>query len=617
MEGSPASSGRAGAPGAFSFSRAVREWAFVQLPLLKLDDFRNAAQARGLSGLNLLDAKPWETLDREDLLVPVAYSRHAMWHYDQTGCLEDGDLKIREEVGFIARDDLTAEAEGIHGKDAWPQAWYHYWQVLHLAALEHQLTPQVPWGNLLEGFEGFLDARARTAPTDTDKYREGLRGLAAGWRTTELLLLRVQNMFFPFERGAPRETAWTGSQIPGLTHDAAEWSRRQLEDSDYQALAEDCGTDAEDLAVRYEQLVRAGMWMDPTKQLIDLLDQIRRPRREQLTGAARLALDYYDAARILRHWHTRLTGSELPDVDEHAGLNGTEFKLRRFGRVDVRGRRDLLPLLLEEYGLYPWRVQLICEGDSELVALRYILEEGHGLSFEWLGISVVDMGGSDIPKNGEKLLNALFASLRGYANYFLLVFDNEGRTEELITNLLRTETIEGLSQEQRSTILERAKEAIPQITDPRARKTALKAALERAEKEALTADPGMAPEFVLWKENLEADSFTAEELATVINTVASDEFKLDGFELTGTEIQDATDRDDEGRGVASVALGLACTHDAGFVLSKPDFAARLARYALEHPENPRGSGQRPLLELAGHLIQLTWADRRLRNQLRK
>ena len=58
------------APGGFTYSRAVREWAFVQVPLMSLSDFRKAAGERGLMKVSPFDASPWETLDREDLLPP-------------------------------------------------------------------------------------------------------------------------------------------------------------------------------------------------------------------------------------------------------------------------------------------------------------------------------------------------------------------------------------------------------------------------------------------------------------------------------------------------------------------------------------------------------------------
>jgi hypothetical protein len=62
------------APGAFTYSRAVREWAFVQVPLVSLSDFRKAAAERDVMKVSPFDAGPWETLDREDLLPPVAYA---------------------------------------------------------------------------------------------------------------------------------------------------------------------------------------------------------------------------------------------------------------------------------------------------------------------------------------------------------------------------------------------------------------------------------------------------------------------------------------------------------------------------------------------------------------
>src|SRR6201999_704503 len=172
----------------------------------------------------------------------------------------------------------------------------------------------------------------------------------------------------------------------------------------------------------YDRLVFDGLAVDPTKQLFELLDQMRRPRRERLTGSARLALDFYDAARVIRSWHVHLTEELLPDINERLGWNGTEYTDRHYGTLDVRGNRAVLPILLEDFGLYPWRVNLIGEGDSELAALREILEHGYGLTFETLGIAVVDMGGADIPAKAERLLGAL----RVYVNYFLIVFDNEG-----------------------------------------------------------------------------------------------------------------------------------------------------------------------------------------------
>jgi hypothetical protein len=613
------------APGRFNFSRAVREWAFVQLPLVELGALRKEASRRGLDDLGLVANDPWETLDREGLFVPVAYARHGMWHFDQPACLADGDLQIREESGYVPWAQFRREAEQIHGDDARPLVLYHHWQLLWLGELQSALARGTVWGNLGEGLETFYAVNSGAGLSRSWRRRlveifrpvrppapprDGLRDAAATARATELLLVRVQNVFFPFERGGPRESSWTGSQINGLTDDAIEWSMDQLQTLDYAALAVECGVDADDLAATYEKLIRRALWIDPNAQLLDLMDQIRRSHRERLKGAALRAVDFYDAARVIRFWHEAITGTWLPDIDEHFGWNGTEFKQRRFGTtVNVRGNRALIPILLEDYGLYPWRVQLIGEGDSEIEALRLIVEEHYGLSFDSLGVAVTDMGGSEIPANAERLL----AAMRGYVNYFLLVFDDEGRAREMIETLVRVNTIEGISDAQRAAITSEAAKAAKQLDDREARGEAMQEARERAKR--LDGEPGASPEFVLWEENLEASNFTLAELSEVINRFATEEIGLADFSLTEAEIDEALKAEGQTKAVASVILESAEEKHAGFRLSKPEFARRLAKYALDHPEID--GKERRILTLAEHLIQLTWADRRLAGRLRQ
>lgn len=598
--------------GDFNFSRALRSWCFVQLPLLDVGKFRKEAKSRSLSDLGLFDTDPWETLDREEIFVPVAYARHGMWQHDQLGCLEDGDLMVREEVGHRPWAELREEAEAIHGQEAAPQFLYHHWQLFWLAELQNLLQPHVAWGQLGEGLDPFFEVRAKLAARPDPLPREDWQAAAERWRKTELLLVRVQNVFYPRQRGGPRQSRWLGGVIPGLTEDAADWTIKQSRTLDYAALAAECDVDATELEEHYGQLVHIGLRIDPTSGLFDLLDQINRSSRERLRGAAQLALDYYDAARILRLWHQRLTGGDpLPDVDEYGGASSAELKLRRYGTLDVRGNRAVLPILLEEHGLYPWRVQLIGEGDSEITAMRVILAEGYGLSFEKLGIAVTDMGGSDIPKNADMLLR----SFRGYANYFLLVFDNEGRAEELIKALVRAEVIEGPGEKQRKAIRDEAARAAKQITDPEARRAALRAALDAANE--LSQAPGTAPEFVLWKDNFEADNFTIRELCQVAEQFAA-EIGLESFSLEPAELTAGAEaaQHEEGKAIASVVLDAAARKDSRFHLSKPEFAERLAQFALENPE-PQGKERRPILELAEHLVHLTWADRRLAGTLRR
>lgn len=261
---------------------------------------------------------------------------------------------------------------------------------------------------------------------------------------------------------------------------------------------------------------------------------------------------------MLRRWHAHLGDETLPDVDELRGVNGTEFKRRHYGTLDVRGNREVLPIVLEDHGLYPWRVQLIGEGDSELVALRVLVEHMTGQSFEALGISVTDMGGADIPAKAERILT----SMRSYANYFLLVFDNEGSATELVTTLERAQVIEGVSHRQRAEVLKRAHDAIAgrRFEDRAAQRAALDEARARFEREL--EEPGAAPEFLLWKKNLEADNFSLDEMCAVVNAHAREQPGLDEFELTPAEVQAELDVDEQKpendrHDVASVIVDLA------------------------------------------------------------
>jgi hypothetical protein len=598
-------------PGNFNFSRAVREWCFVQLRLIELRGMRDMAKSRGLSDLGVLSRNPWEALDREGLLQPVAYARHGFWAYDQGRALEEGELIIREESGHLPWGELRAAAEEAHGDDANPQVLYHHWQILWLSELQDQLTAGVNWGSLNEGLEFYLETHAKAAKgRSPEQMRANLLDAAERRRALELLLVRVQNAFFPFERGGPRQSNWIGSGVGGLTDDASEWAMEQLRTLDYDELAADCGTDAAQLTGIYESLTEQGRWIDPNVGVFDLIDQINRHSLERLKGPARLARDYYDAARVIRSWHRRLEGAELlPDVNERRTRRGVANTVRDRA-TELRGNRAVLPSLLEDYGLYPWRVQMLGEGDSEIVALRTIIEEGYGLSFEMLGIAAADLGGSNIPENAELLLS----TFRGYTNYFYLVFDNEGRAAEMIEALVRANVIEGISEKRREEMRAEGLKAARQITDPVARRGAMKEALAKASN--LSQEPGDSPEFLLWRENFEVDNFSTAELCQVVVDFAG-EIGLEGFSLEPAVLEAAiAEQRVAGRkkGVASILLEVAGDRDPGFRLSKPDFARRLARFVLN--ENERTGKSRPILDLAEQLVSLTWADRRLAGELR-
>ena len=285
----------------------------------------------------------------------------------------------------------------------------------------------------------------------------------------------MQNVLLPFVRDGHYE----GGRVVGLTDDAALWARGLRQTFDFTAAAADCGVTAEDLAALFERFATQAHRIDP------MLRGLTSPTRSTAAiargsrAAALRALDLYDAARVVRAWHAQLGDRVLPDVDEIVGSDAKGAKRRLYGTDELRGNRAALPLLLERFDLYPWRVQVIAEGKSDLAMLEEVLDVRYGRTFAELGIHAFSLNGADIPANAELILGAV----RVYSNYYLLLFDNEGRAREMIDTLERDGHVEGVSASKRAQAVTRARAEIDAMTFPNAdeRDDALRAALQRAD----------------------------------------------------------------------------------------------------------------------------------------
>jgi hypothetical protein len=290
----------------------------------------------------------------------------------------------------------------------------------------------------------------------------------------------------------------------------------------------------------------------------DLVDQISPRQQEKLRGAALRAIDFYRGARVVRGWHARLGEEVLPDLNEiRNGVEDTRRAQERlYGTADIRNNRAALPGILEHFELYPWRVQLIIEGSSEERILDAILRHGYGRSLDKSGIHVVDLGGAGIPKKADRLLSAV----RTYANYYLLVFDNEGNTGKLIEELGRRGQIE------------------------------------------------IDPETKIWNESLEADNFTVEEICGIVESMAGEV----GVSLSIDSSEVSAHYADGKLGLVEVIAGIAA--ESNYTVSKPALADRLGRFAVKEPEHD--GKRREILDLAEHLLRLAGASRILRGRLR-
>jgi hypothetical protein len=122
-------------------------------------------------------------------------------------------------------------------------------------------------GNLGDGLEVFYEVRARFASAPVSPPRDHLQEGAARYRARELLLVRVQNMLWPAERGGPGHTRWRAGPVNGLTDDADVWAQELLRRSDFAPLADDCGLDIDGLASLYDELAWQALDVDPNARL--------------------------------------------------------------------------------------------------------------------------------------------------------------------------------------------------------------------------------------------------------------------------------------------------------------------------------------------------------------
>lgn len=531
-------------PDPFTYRRAIEQHAFVQVPLLDARQFAEACRQRSLPAF---DEAGLEGLDFDSLLPPVAFRLRgpADWG-TEAALLREGRLLLREEQEFTPWAELR-DAHGTHVAGAF-MPLYSQWQLLTLWELWQQIQPQPATPFLQAGLDATLADRKAVADWVD---RDGLMATADAGRRRDLLLIRTQTIL------VPRITARYVTTEHAELGDTAEWTFALEESFDWAEAARECGVDSEGLAGQYSALAVRGMFIDPLQRWWLLVDQTRWAVKQRLRGDARMALDYYEAARVVRGWHSQLSAEALPDIDELGDPEqAREAKRRLFGDAQVRNNRAALVPLLDDYGLYPWRVQLIVEGPSERNLLGELLRS-RGHTFASLGILVIALGGAGVPKRTEELLDVV----RPYANTYFLVFDNEGNITKLIEELQRRRTID--------------------VSD-----------VHR------------------WASDLEADNFTVEELCDVVEAHIKTkdswpEFTLDRAEIQARVATEASRRD--GKGVLSVIHDVAEDQTARF--DKDDVAIDLAAHADAHPQRPDGL-DRPVFALLDDLIMAAESDRR-------
>lgn len=388
----------------YTFEAALAAGAFDQLDLITHLKFADLAKSRGIE----LHSGTLEWLDKRGALRPI---------------------------GFLTTDGVPA----LHGKrfNRWRRyrrkvwgmeevdALYSPWQLLYLDAAVNGRYVRVD-------IAGLRDRGVNLTPRPRSLWRSILerhlrewRQLDESWRSVILVLVRIQNRYYPAVRGT-------------VTLKAGEDPfRREVASFDPEAVAVELGWTHDEIKSLYEWLSFQGKIMDPAKEWFPIFRSLSHREQEKFKGTLRRAHDFYDAAAMLRRWYRDLTGEILPDSDE-VGTFPAEWRPNWLGheRRMTYDRKDM-QRLLEMHGAYPNRVHVLVEGETEEAVLEELILAFRNTEPSALGVKIEPFAG--VGNVTDRLLQ-----ISSYAREAVLVADNEGDLARTVKALQARGELENL-----------------------------------------------------------------------------------------------------------------------------------------------------------------------------
>lgn len=391
----------------YSFVDALSEGAFSQLELVSHPKFIRLADGRGIKHLK---RETLEWLDKQGALRPIGFRTNRV----------EPTLHSKR---FSSWDRYTRRARERQQVDA----LYSPWQLLYLDAAVNGRYVQVD-------VSAFLDGRMDLTPKPRSLWRHIHRRnhgewkrLDEAWRPVILLLVRIQNRYFPAVRGTVTLSPFGGDPF-----------REEIAAFDPRAVASTLGWTNDHIKDLYEWLSFRGKWIDPARGWFPIFRSLSYREQEKLEGALRQAHDCYDAAAMLRRWYRDLTDGEiLPDSDE-VGAFPPDWRPNWLGhdRRMTYDRQDV-QRLLEQHGAYPNRVHVLVEGETEEAVLEALI-----LAFRDAGPSA--LGVKIEPFAGVGNVTGRLLQISSYAREAVLVADNEGDVARTVKALQNRGELENL-----------------------------------------------------------------------------------------------------------------------------------------------------------------------------
>lgn len=259
------------------------------------------------------------------------------------------------------------------------------------------------------------------------------------------------------------------------------------------------GVTAKDIADQQLDVAFLSGSTDPLERWYELVAFVALEKRERLKGKARFAQLGYTIEHMLRLFYRDLTGKDLRRPHErHAGVHVEEGE-------ESESLLKELEYLVNRYHLNPKpQLILIVEGDGEAAELPRVASELLGYDFAQLGIEV--------------------RNLRGIGNFTgSKKRDPYGALEKFIDDHHSRQTIVFC-------ILDREGEA------ERTRKKLVEAHSIFVPSRKLTCE-----EYInLWKDSIEFDNFSDDEIARALTRVSEDRYTFDSADVAAARQAKAT-----------------------------------------------------------------------------
>lgn len=400
---------------------------FEQRRLVGLSELRREVDARGL--FIGPGSDKWQEWDRLGALRPVAFGLGA-WSHD---VLLDPDgedtIRFREEAPFERWDTYSYEVWG-HPETT---PLYSPWQLLPLHDVLDGETVDIALSDVLDADR--RENYVRSLNPLLVSQQAAWLVLDDGWAATLKFLTALQNRYWPTVSGRvtlPFDFE-LGERVDPMADEVRHFDPMQVLGAH--------GISEEQVASLYEWLCTRGARLESSRGSFRDLGGDRwaglrmladRRVRRRMRGPARSAMDFYEAAEMIgRLWHD-MTGRFLPGIDE-APHRRTIVPIDHESRAESPHVRSpkALRRQLSERGVWPGRIHVVVEGDTEQRWVEALVSEGLG----WVpdDLLITNLGGVGAAKRVEALLEIV----ADYATASALILDAEGDVTRHVEQMIR------------------------------------------------------------------------------------------------------------------------------------------------------------------------------------